>query len=352
MENNNEQHVNNKDSYKKNDNYKKDDNYKNIYTDKLDILSKIEKNISPFSKFANYNEERIAIGKLCQKYLVREDLNLIYSCYTTDLFNARIFTKNYMNNIIVKYWLKFSSNVITNRSIGFPIVFKLMDDGNKCILLYENLKKYLYKITSNDFILNKDISDQIMFQKLFIIYQMYLNNCYSDCYLFNIYNIPRTKIIFKVKDIFFEFTVTRLVILSENTNFVIQTNVSEDVYISKVSDSDYTLHENNSFIKMFLYTFKNYISFFYILSKIPPIIEEQRLMSFIPGEYACLKVRDNVISVIILSHFDDLCEVIQLSQNAHIIMNVNKDQLIRKPKTIYNRMSKNILNYIIGDENY
>ena len=43
MENNNEQHVNNKDSYKKNDNYKKDDNYKNIYTDKLDILSKIEK---------------------------------------------------------------------------------------------------------------------------------------------------------------------------------------------------------------------------------------------------------------------------------------------------------------------
>lgn len=188
-----------------------------------------------------------------------------------------------------------------------------------------------------------------MFQKLFIVYHLYLNNCYSDFYLFNIYNIPKTKITFRVKDIFFEFELTKLVILSEKTEFVIQNNLHEDVYI-KIIDSDFPLNCKSHFIKAFLLTFLDNISMFYVLSKMPPIIEEQKLDSFISNEYACIKIKDNYIPVIMLNEFDDMCEVIYMSQN-HTITNVSKDSLIRKPKIIFSKPSKNVYNYIIGEDN-
>lgn len=344
----------NKDDYKKDD-YKKDINQDNIKTqrknkfeDKLKALEELEL-LGPCD-FQNFNENRIALAKLCQKYLSQEEFSILLNDKSSELFNAKVFRKKYQTDIRLKYWWLFSSNVITNKSIGFPIIFKVIENESNYVVLFENIKRNFYQIMPNVPIVDKNLFAQIMFQKLFIIYQLYINNCFSDFFLFKIFNVPKTKIIFKVKDIFFEFEITKLVVLSEDTDILIQNDISEDVYISKISDTEFSFDNNSSFIKAFVYTFTSNISMFYVISKIPPIIEEQKLTSYIQGEYACIKNKDNIINVIILNDYEDIVEVMHIQQNAISMTNVQKDQLIRKPITLYNKSPKNSMNYVIGED--
>lgn len=107
----------------------KDDD--NIVKKRIDILNELEK-LS--YHFFNFNDERIGVARIYQKYLAKEDISLIKVYCNT--FKVKSFGNEFIDKIKVKYWLKFASNVINNISLGFPIVIKVINCDNKTTLLY------------------------------------------------------------------------------------------------------------------------------------------------------------------------------------------------------------------------
>lgn len=143
-----------------------------------------------------------------------------------------------------KIWDLLSHLVLNRKSINFPILY-----------YYDNLENMFFEQYTANVLnplytaINQDISEQILFQKILILYNLYINNLSCINYKFDIINIPEMIINFKIKSLHFTFKIKYLVLLSP-TNYLVNTSSLERTYLECLGIDE--LYFINTLLKRFI----------------------------------------------------------------------------------------------------
>jgi hypothetical protein len=179
--------------------------------------------------------------------------------------------KTIENSAEFSIWLLLSNLVQKRESTGFPLVYKYNTIKRNNIEMYNvafefNSSKSNFNMVY-DFTFSKtNRLDQIKFQKLLISYMLFKNRIYYDYLYYNIYNVPKFDIIYKINDLYFNFeTFSSLVILSCKSNLIYIDNneILEKMYINNVLE-EFRETTDLNFIEYFIVNFGKYIDMAHI----------------------------------------------------------------------------------------
>ncbi|AAG02775.1 hypothetical protein AMV069 [Betaentomopoxvirus amoorei] len=297
----------------------------------------------------NFNENRIKI----------------FFLYTS-ILNNPIVCKNlkYVSEYIIEDLTSFScwetlSKMTENReTMGFPLIYKyiLNNRNNRCVfdVLFESK---IYQINFNpvyDYTFSNTYRlDQIKFQKLLISYTLYRNNIfYSGKLHYDVYNVPKATIVFKIQDLYFNFDITTLVILSPLTKLYTLNGINtktEYIYICDVLEQFKNKTEYN-FIEYFILAFNKYIDYNNIPSGFPIIIKDLEQINERPIRGTIVKIRSNNDKYyygILVDYFDDNYKIYIVTSTTKSTFN-HVETLSRRHIFKSERIIAIVKNYIIG----
>jgi len=317
-------------------NYMPDD--KNIYnSSKKDIL--------------NFNECRI------QASIMFKDIASYYKFSSTivsshiDCVEKYIGVNEYDNYMI---WKTLTYKVTNREIIGFPLLLGMYKKNNSSIVLYF-LKMNLPSLSDKYVTIFKKNNkvDEILFQKLFILYNLWELGYYSDNYIFELSTVPETFIQFKIKDLYFNFKISYFVMLSPKTilkNIIIY----EQDYINSVL-REYNQTTQLKFIKYFITKFINYfdLTILPVYPSIVPVINLNNICTILKfGSMVRFTYDDRNYVGYLIDRCEDICEVLYITPDTRrkailqfIIININ--EIYEFNGYVYPNN-----NYIIGDIKY
>lgn len=284
-----------------------------------------------------------------------------------NFFDEKKFDADEEEYVVIREWIYLSTLVKNRKAIGFPIVvykcqdnIKMLTDNKKIERIYfekfniEHTNDLYRKIFTN-------FEQEIVFQRLYILYILFLEGFSSTYYDLIIIQVPKTNITFKIRDLYFTFSITRLVILSEKT-ILYNTRQKEDYILNSVEDISITnLKDTDSFIKCFFYTFQTSldIMMYTNISKYAPFLQnELENKQIFSGDIVVYKRelnnRTEYLLAIVLEIDSNHCELAlilnALPNNKHggkqinfIIKIVGISEIYKKPNFIISE-----IDYIIG----
>ncbi|CCU55387.1 internal Virion Protein (Cop-L3L) [Adoxophyes honmai entomopoxvirus 'L'] len=261
-------------------------------------------------------------------------------------------------------WENLSKMVEKREAIGFPLIYKyiLNNKNNKNIydVLFESNITYTKFNAVYDYTFSSMARlDSIKFQKLLISYTLYKNNIlYYGKLDYDVYNIPKTNIMFKVQDLYFIFELVILVVLSPSSKIFYLNGFnskSENVYINDVLE-DFRECTDKNFIEYFMACLNKYIDYNNIPSIPPLIIKDIEHISEKPIRGSLVKIRainDKFHYGILVDYFDDNYKVCITSSSSpknifnHIVY-LNRENIFKSEQII--SITKGY--YVIGKNEY
>lgn len=200
----------------------------------------------------NFNEARIINYHAYKK--IRD------SCTNFDLLpsiDKCIFYKHSKTYVSSNEWSRLSINVLSKLSLNFPIVYDIIKDKDDNIIIYYEKPKLNKTIIDEKTKMKTDFMDEILFQKILIGYTLYNAGFNAYTYYYDIYDVPPTNIIFKIKDLFFLFNIKKLVLLSSKTQIITERTLENNHLNTILKDIKNSIIEedNGSYIKYFLKKF-------------------------------------------------------------------------------------------------
>lgn len=217
-----------------------------------------------FMYHKNANEDRIKRFALLNSFLTSTQYQFVLS----DKVFYRIFlnSKDPSDNTIKLFWTSISMKVYRRLVLGFPL----------CVFMNQNLVRpfsqtqiaegaNLYFLKHDvrqatsllEGIMENDIMD-IIFQKLLIFYELYKYGLTSTNYIFEEIRLDkRTSFAFKIKDMVFVFSCSKIIILCPITNLV-ELNEPPINYVNSLNDVEKALLKQpdcDSFMELFLVNF-------------------------------------------------------------------------------------------------
>lgn len=144
------------------------------------------------------------------------------------------------------FWSLLSNLNLCNKTINFPVLYYY---DSSCQNMF--VEKYDVTILDDELlcITDKDIYLHILFQKLIILYNLYLNGISCDSYIFDYIRIKDFNYTFKVKDLFFNIKLSYLVVLSPRNNLMNIPNLEHNYLLSIGLDD---INFVKTFLKMFI----------------------------------------------------------------------------------------------------
>lgn len=176
--------------------YKKDEYIKGLPSD-FGMLNSIDLRVNKM-KFDKYyfspNFHRIASLKICNK----EEASL---------------------------WMLLSNLVIIKKCINFPLIYYASNvERSNTVSLY-------MERADNRNVLNIISNDDILLQVALAFYFMYKNNIWCQTPIFDIINIPKTNMTFKLNTLGFQVELSRIVVLSKD-NVLVNLNLNERTFLN------------------------------------------------------------------------------------------------------------------------
>ena len=166
----------------------------------------------------------------------------------------RIALERICNTNDASLWLTLSNLVISLKCINFPLVYfsQQVTTSDKWKLYFERMdhKNVLTSISNKE----------ILLQVALIFYNMYKNRVWCQTPTFDMFNITKTKVTFKVRNMGFIFEISRIVTLS-SCNVIINMQLHESAYLDlflSIVDKQMNHALNrpyHSFIEFFLFEF-------------------------------------------------------------------------------------------------
>jgi hypothetical protein len=249
-------------------------------------------------------------------------------------------------------WSRLSLNVLSKLSLNFPIVYDIKKDKDGNLIIYYEKIKFNKIINDEKTKMRTDFVDEILFQKVLIGYTLYNLGYTSYTYYFDIYDIPPTTITFKIKDLFFVFTIKKLVILGSKTQIITRKTLESDHLNKIIQDVKNIIKKNEMYIKFFLENFIKYLDKKMIPTIPSQLIFETRLLDIenIQRGNFIKFINNNVYNYgILVDYLGEQCEIWHFSENK------NKRDIIvilkKLPHEVYEKENLNFISqyYTIGD---
>jgi hypothetical protein len=312
----------------------------------------------------NINEDRI------KKYLIFNNIFVtlrIRYPLPDESFNIIYYKNTEDNEMIIMFWRSITIKVYNRKVLGFPMcIYSTSNNSYNFLKPKEegtNLYFFKHNIIKTSSLFRTIISniDEYTFQKCLILYTLYTYGLSSDNYLFEeISTITPTKYTFKIKDMVFSITLTKIIILSPQT-VLINIKSSFIDYINsleEVEKNGLKLTDCDTFYEFFIENYNMYfIKSLYNTKNIKNILElSDETKYLLPGNIYIL-IQENLsvpVYVIILSenttHIKYLIlfdSTISKTLSMKIYVKNKNDTSIRffKPDFIFER---NLFEYCIG----
>ncbi|CCU55997.1 internal Virion Protein (Cop-L3L) [Choristoneura rosaceana entomopoxvirus 'L'] len=337
----------------------------NVFNKEISTINDYLKNI-----FINKDTDRQILSNINVDNFNEKRLK-VYFVYTSKaILNNPIICKNikYISEYTIEdstsfsCWVKLSKMVENRESIGFPLIYKYIvnDRNNKYlanILFESNISQAKFNPVYDYTFSNIYRLDQIKFQKLLISYTLYKNNIfYSGKLIYDVYNILKTSITFKIQDLYFNFDLTTLVILSPLSKLYFLNGVSASIESTYILDVLEQFRDNTeyNFIEFFILAFGKYIDYNSIPTGTPIIIKDLEEISERPIRGTIVKIRSNndkYFYGILVDYFDDIYKIYIISTSPKSTFNhiqfLNRNYIFKCERII-----AIIKNYIIGKSEY
>lgn len=267
--------------------------------------------------------------------------------------SKKIYPKHNKEYPSIEEWSRLSINVLSRLSLNFYIIYDIKKDkDDNIIIFYEKLNFTKINI-DNAIKLKIDFVDEIIFQKILIGYTLYNLGYTSYNYYYDIYEVPPTPIVFKINDLYFIFTIKKLVMLSLEKTHIINTRILENEHLNIVLKNI----ENNTLGTDFLYIKFLIVNFIkYLDKKMFPSTPFQ--LSFETEQINIKNIqKGNIVKFnnnniynygILIDFLDGECEIWYFSENKN-----KKDYIVKINKSLYEiYKSENIIfipfHYSIG----
>jgi len=263
--------------------------FKRLYVDEID-----------FPKEINFLNFRLTKQKIWNK-MVSES-----PCFNIDTEKSfsRLEGRNCSSD---KYplWHMLSNKVMCKESINFPIIYYYK---NNC-LFFESFTSELYDLSLVKYF-NEHMSNQIIFQKLLILFTLYTNGISSLDYKFDTVKIHKTPIIFQVNKLQFKFDVEYIIILKNSTDLINIPDL-EITYINALNI------DSTDFISAFICLFKKYLNLSIFAMQSNFNVFSEKVKEVAKGDVVILKNNNSSFVSIITEVMNEVCELF-------IIHTVNK----------------------------
>jgi hypothetical protein len=167
----------------------------------------------------------------------------------------RIASEKICNGNESSIWVLLSSLVTSLKCINFPLTYYASPLVNK-----PDVWKIYFERLDYKNILNSISNKEIIFQVGLAFYYMYKNRVWCQTPTFDMYNINKTKVVFKINSLGFQFELSRIIVLSPNStliNMEFKEKAYLNVFLSLIDKQvNYSLNRPyNSFIEFFLFEF-------------------------------------------------------------------------------------------------
>lgn len=312
----------------------------------------------------NINEDRI------KKYLIFNNLFVtlrIRYPLPDDSFNKIYYKNTSENEIIIMFWRSITIKVYNRKVLGFPMcIYSTANNSYNLLTPKEegvNLYFFKHNVIKTSSLFRTIVSniDEYTFQKCLIFYNLYTYGLSSDNYIFEeIALLSPTKYTFKIKDMVFSITITKILILSPQTVLINMKPAVSD-YINSLEDIEkdvLKIKDCDTFYEFFIENFNSYfIKSLYNTKNIKNILElSDETTYLLPGNIYIL-IQNNLsvpVYVIILNenptHIKYLIlfdSTISKTLSMKIYVKNKNDKSIKffKPDFIF---EKNLFEYCIG----
>lgn len=313
----------------------------------------------------NINEDRI------KKYLIFNNLFVTLKIrypLPDESFNKIYYKNNDINEIIVMFWRSITTKVYNRKVLGFPMCIYSNPNNTYNFLTpkEEGINLYFFKhnvIKTSSLFRNMVSSniDEYTFQKCLIFYTLYTYGLSSDNYIFEeIALLSPTKYTFKIKDMVFTITISKILILSPQTVLINNPSSLSD-YLNNleiIEKNMFKITECDTFYEFFIENYNEYfIKTLYNTKNIKTILELSNETSYLlPGNIYIL-MQDNLsvpVYIIILNEnathikylilFDSTINKI-LSMKIYVKNKSDTSVRFFKPDFLF---EKNLFEYCIG----
>jgi hypothetical protein len=309
-------------------------NWKNFLLNEDELLH--------IQKFKNPEELNVLLGEKASKAILQGKLdgnaieavvNLVKEIYIypdkiTDIISFRIQRHDIMMGLLkhrrvlnpsefrcivieqeeYKYWNDYSIKVKNKHLLNFPILYFYHKENRNGY--FEMWKWTLYnedKLSS----INSDLANEILFQKLAILYTLMINGVSSSNYVFQIIKLTNPfEIIYDIKGLQFRFNFTVLVLLDPTTRLVGLSNF-ESTYLSALKLPKTT---SLDFITVFVELFRKDLNLnrFTFAPQTLNLINDP-LDNPVPGNIVIYKSGNNSAMGIVTKRLNDNCTVLLFS---------------------------------------
>ncbi|CCU56290.1 internal Virion Protein (Cop-L3L) [Mythimna separata entomopoxvirus 'L'] len=278
--------------------------------------------------FLNKDNEKIILNNISIENFNERRIKT-YLIYTTIIpNNAIIYNKTLkyfkvLDNIsmddLFSCWIILSKMVEKREAIGFPIVYKycINKSNNRCnntatAMFESNISNTNYTSVYEIAFSPEYRLMQIKFQKLLISYILYKNNIYYNGKLqYDIYDVPKTSIVFKIEDLYFNFKLITLVVLSPLTKLFYSDGINgrlERIYINDALE-DHMETTNDNFIEYFINNLQNYMDYNNIPTVPAVVVKDLENINERPVRGRLVKIKsketDKYVYGILADYYDD-----------------------------------------------
>lgn len=314
----------------------------------MNILEQL-KDIKDFRPFDDKLVHEFLTGIIGTSEYTREQLDMILKYFNNiyvdtrprnptnhidyRISHLRVWQKTYLDNqclrptylnefqmpdhVEIKIWELLSNAVIRKEYLGFPILYYVIYPTRTCYFEKNKSERHDLSLMES---LDKQKFKSILFQHLYILYNLYMELISADKYFFDIIPIPETTVKYYVNDISFVFKQTYLVLLKPTTRLIRGIKIPMGDYLIHLKE--YNVCCTDNFVTWFIELFNEYM-----VNEFPNQVGSltgfSKVTSHVSPGQVCLISNDKMASPCVVESYDALgmCRVCS-------ILTTQKQQLI------------------------